>query len=79
MGLTKSLAQEERTHGIKVIAFCPGAVNSPLWDTDTVQADFDRSAMLSPEDVANTLVQTLSLPDHAVIEELMLMPNAGTF
>ena len=79
MGLTKSLAQEERAHGIRVIAFCPGAVNSTLWDTDTVQADFDRSAMLSPEDVAQTLVQTVSLPDHAVIEELLLMPNAGTF
>ena len=79
MGLTKSLAQEERAYGIKVVALCPGAVNSPLWDTDTVQADFDRTAMLSPEDVAQALVQTLSMPDHAVIEELLLMPNAGTF
>ncbi len=79
MGLTKSLAQEERSHGIRVVAFCPGSVNTPLWDTDTVQADFDRSAMLSPEDVAQTLVQTVSLPSHAVIEEILLMPNAGTF
>lgn len=79
MGLTKSLAQEERSHGIRVVAFCPGSVNTPLWDTDTVQADFDRSAMLSAEDVAQTLVQTVSLPEHAVIEEILLMPNAGTF
>lgn len=79
MGLTKSLAQEERAHGLRVVAFCPGAVNTPLWDTDTVDADFDRTAMLSPEDVAQTLVQTVSLPNHAVIDEISLMPNAGTF
>ena len=79
MGLTKSLAQEERAHGIRVVAFCPGAVNTPLWDTDTVQAEFDRSAMLSPQDVAQTLLQTVTLPHHAVIEEISLMPNAGTF
>ena len=79
MGLTKSLAQEERAHGLRVVAFCPGAVNTPLWDTDTVDADFDRTSMLSPEDVAQTLVQTVSLPNHAVIDEISLMPNAGTF
>ncbi|MCM1981969.1 SDR family oxidoreductase [Lyngbya confervoides] len=79
MGLTKSLAQEERTHGIRVIAFCPGAVNTPLWDTDTVDADFDRAAMLTPSDVAQAMVQTVTLPHHAVVEEIVLMPNAGTF
>jgi short-subunit dehydrogenase len=79
MGMTKSLAQEERSYGIRVVAFCPGAVNTPLWDTDTVQADFDRSAMLSAEDVAQTLIQTVATPHHAVIEEILLMPSGGTF
>ncbi|ABW30584.1 SDR family oxidoreductase [Acaryochloris marina] len=79
MGFTKSLAQEERPHGIRVTAVCPGAVNTPLWDTDTVDADFDRSAMLRPENVAQSILHIVQMPQNAVIEELVLMPNAGTF
>lgn len=79
MGLTKTLAQEERAHGIRVIALCPGAVNTPLWDTKTVQADFDRSQMLSAEDVADAIVHAVLLPANVLIEELVLMPNVGTF
>jgi NAD(P)-dependent dehydrogenase (short-subunit alcohol dehydrogenase family) len=79
MGLTKSLAQEERAFGIRAVALCPGAVNTPLWDTKTVQADFDRSLMLSAEDVANAIVHAALLPSHVLIDELVLMPNVGTF
>lgn len=79
MALTKTLAIEERTHGIRVIAICPGAVNTALWDSSDVDADFDRSAMLTPEDVAQAIVAAVQLPQHAVIEEMVLMPNVGTF
>mgnify|MGYP000226583216 CR=1 FL=1 len=79
MGLTKALAQEERQHGIRVTALCPGAVNTPLWDTKTVDADFDRSAMLKPENVAQSILHIVQMPQQAVIEELILMPNAGAF
>ncbi|HEY9297199.1 MAG TPA: SDR family NAD(P)-dependent oxidoreductase, partial [Phormidium sp.] len=79
MALSKTLAAEERAHGIRVTAICPGAVNTPIWDTDTVDADFDRSAMLSPETVAHSILVTALLPEQAVIEELTLMSNAGKF
>lgn len=78
MGLSKTLAAEERTYGIRVIAICPGAVNTPLWDAETVRVDFDRSAMLPPETVAQSILHTILLPDQAVIEELVLMPRGGT-
>jgi len=77
MALSKTLAAEERAHGIRVSAICPGAVNTPIWDT--VDADFDRSAMLQPEIVAHSILVTALLPEQAVIEELTLMPSAGTF
>jgi NADP-dependent 3-hydroxy acid dehydrogenase YdfG len=54
-------------------------VNTPLWDTETVQADFDRSAMLTPEIVAESILQIVMLPQQAVIEELTLMPHGGAF
>lgn len=79
VALSKSLAAEERPHGIRVTVVSPGSVNTPIWDTDTVQADFDRSAMLTPEIVAESILHTALLPQQAVIEELILMPNAGTF
>lgn len=79
MSLTKTLAQEERSHGIRVVALCPGSVNTPLWDSPDVHAAFDRSQMLTVEDVAETIVQAVLMPQHAVIEELTLMPNVGTF
>ncbi len=79
MGLTKTLAQEERTYGIRVVALCPGAVNTPLWDTKTVQADFDRTLMLTAEDVAEAIVHAALLPQNVVLDELVLMPNTGTF
>jgi short-subunit dehydrogenase len=79
MALSKAFATEERANGIRVCAICPGSVNTPIWDTETVNADFDRSAMLTPEIVAQSILHAVQLPSQAVIEELTLMPNAGTF
>lgn len=77
VALSKAISVEERGHGIRVVTIFPGAVNTPLWDTDTVQADFDRSGMLTPELVANAILQTAMLPDGAVVEELTIMPSGG--
>lgn len=78
VALSKAIAVEERAHGIRVVTILPGAVNTPLWDTDTVQANFDRSGMLTPELVANAILQTALLPPGAVVEELTIMPSGGT-
>ncbi|TAG69539.1 MAG: SDR family oxidoreductase [Oscillatoriales cyanobacterium] len=77
MALSKTLAAEERAGGIRVTAICPGSVNTPMWDTESVQADFDRSAMLTPEIVAQSILHAVQLPASAVIEEITLMSNAG--
>ncbi|BAY24712.1 short-chain dehydrogenase/reductase SDR [Calothrix sp. NIES-2100] len=77
IALSQTLAQEERAHGIRVTAICPGAVNTELWDTETVHVNFDRSKMLTPEIVAQSILHTVLLPPQAVIDELILMPSAG--
>jgi short-subunit dehydrogenase len=79
MALTKTLAAEERANGIRVTAICPGSVNTSLWDTKTVQADFDRNAMLTPEIVAESILNAATVPNIGVVEELTIMPNIGTF
>ncbi len=78
MGFSQALAEEERQHGIRVTTLCPGAVDTPLWDTDTVTVHFDRSKMLSPEWVAEVIAYIVRLPVGAVIEDLTLMPAGGT-
>ncbi|MFS8925160.1 SDR family oxidoreductase [Synechococcus sp. B60.1] len=77
LGFSQALAAEERQHGIRVTSLCPGAVDTPLWDT--VQVDFDRSQMLSPEWVADLVAHIVHLPKGAVVEDLTLMPAAGAF
>lgn len=78
VALSKAFSVEEREHGVRVVTILPGAVNTPLWDTETVQADFDRSGMLTPDLVANAILQTALLPPGAVVEELTIMPSGGS-
>jgi short-subunit dehydrogenase len=77
IALSQTLAQEERSHGIRVTIISPGAVNTEIWDTETVNANFDRSKMLTPEIVAQSILHTVLLPPQAVIDELTIMPSAG--
>lgn len=76
VSLSKVLAAEERSHGIRVVVITPGAVNTPLWET--IQEDFDRTQMLTPDIVAQSILHTALLPPQAVVDELIVMPSAGT-
>ncbi|GAB4238591.1 MAG: SDR family oxidoreductase [Stanieria sp.] len=77
IALSKTLAVEERANGIRVMTISPGAVNTPIWDTDTVRADFNREAMLTPELVAQSILHAALLPQQATIEEITIMPSGG--
>ncbi len=76
---TRCLAEEERTNGIRACTVTLGAVNTSLWDTKTVNAGFDREAMLSPEEVAESIFNLAKQPSTQVTEDLTLMPAAGAF
>ena len=77
VALSDAIATEESANGIRVFTLSLGAVNTPLWDTDTVQATFDRSAMLDPKTVAQTILHAALLPPEAVISHLTLTPAQG--
>ncbi|MGF1591601.1 MAG: SDR family oxidoreductase [Pleurocapsa sp.] len=77
VALGKALSVEERGNGIRTVTISPGSVNTPIWDTDTVQADFDRQAMLTPEIVAQSILHTALLPHQAVVEEMIVVPSGG--
>lgn len=71
------LAAEERANGIRVTNISPGAVNTPIWDTKTVNADLNRSAMLTAEIVADTILQAVTLSETAVIGSMTITPSLG--
>lgn len=76
---TRCLAEEERAHRIRACTLTLGAVDSPLWDSSTVQSDFDRRAMLPLEQAAAALLHLAQQPATQVIEDLTLMPATGAF
>lgn len=79
VALSKVVAMEERSHGIRVSVISPGSVRTGLWDTPTVQVNFDQSSMLDPEVVAQAILQLTLVPPEAVVEEITLLPSVGTF
>lgn len=76
---SRCLEAEERSAGITVSTLTLGAVNTPLWDSETVHSSFDRRAMLSPEQVAESLLYLARQPHSQTVEDLTLMPAAGAF
>ena len=74
-GFSRVLAEELRNTGVRVGVLMPGAVDTPLWDT--LVGSPPREKMLRPEDVARAAVLMASLPAHAVLEELTLLPAGG--
>lgn len=78
IALTKTLSVEEKDNGIRAVIISPGSVNTPIWDTDTVKADLNREAMLTPESVAQSILHAALLPLQAVIEEMIVMPSGGS-
>ena len=75
LGLTKVMAAEVRSQGIKVTAVIPGAVNTPLWDKSG--GDLDRTKMLTPGDVADAMLDVIAQPPGIYTDEISLMPPLG--
>jgi len=74
LGFSKSLMLEVRKDDVRVIAICPGSVDTGLIrDQPLLKADSTR--ILRPEDVAATIVHVLELPDHALVSELDIRPT----
>jgi len=74
LGFSRSLMLEVRKEHIRVIAICPGSVDTPLIRNQN-QLSPNVEKILQPEDVAQTVVHALALPERALISELDLRPT----
>lgn len=70
IGLTKSLAIEAQPHGIRVSVVSPGGVNTAM--IGEARPDLDRSVLLQPDDIAQTVMFLLSLSEQAAIDEIYI-------
>jgi meso-butanediol dehydrogenase / (S,S)-butanediol dehydrogenase / diacetyl reductase len=76
LGFTNTLREELRSKEIRVIAVVAGATDTEIWNTLWPQAP--REKMMSPETVAVAVVNALNLPPDSTMEELVILPAAGT-
>lgn len=76
LGFTNTLREELRADGIRVMALLAGATDTDIWTTLWPEAP--RKKMMSSETVAAAVVEALLLPQDAAMEELRLMPPAGS-
>ena len=76
MGLTNTLREELRPRNIRVIGLLAGATNTDIWTTLWPQAP--RKKMMSPDTVANAVLEAILLPKNATVETLEILPTAGT-
>jgi len=75
LGLTNTLREELRPRGIRVIGLLPGATDTDIWNTLWRQAP--RRKMMSPETVAQAVVEAILLPINATVETLEILPTTG--
>jgi 3-oxoacyl-[acyl-carrier protein] reductase len=74
VGFSRALMLEVRREGIRVIALCPGSVDTPLMrEQQVLTPNYDR--VLRPEDVAQTVIDAVSLPRRAMVSEIDLRPS----
>jgi len=75
LGFSRVLAEEMRTHGVRVGVLSAGATDTPLWDA--VPQPPDRALMLKPSVIAEAALLMAALPPGATLEELTLLPQGG--
>jgi 3-oxoacyl-[acyl-carrier protein] reductase len=72
LGFSRCLMLEERNNGIRVLAVCPGSVDTSF---SSDKSDAKRAKILRPEDVADSIVQMILLPQRAMISEIDIRPT----
>jgi short-subunit dehydrogenase len=75
LALSRSLRQEVREFGVKVLDVLPGATATDIWHPDALAEHRER--MMHPEDVAEALAALLALDARVMPEELVLRPQRG--
>jgi len=73
IGFSRTLMLEVREQNIRVITVCPGSVDTSF---SPQQKDPARSEkILQPQDIADTILAAILLPDRAMVSEIDIRPT----
>lgn len=74
MGLSRSLMLELRPNNIRVVAVCPGSVDTEFFEVADVEPNNDPNTFLTSDDVAQACLLAAELPQNALMNEIELRP-----
>jgi NAD(P)-dependent dehydrogenase (short-subunit alcohol dehydrogenase family) len=74
LGFGRALMLELRKEGIRVITVCPGSVDTGMLREQPMLKS-DPARILLPEDVAETILHALRLPERALVSEVDIRPS----
>src|SRR5215467_1828299 len=76
VGLAHAIRVEEREHGIRTCAICPGLVESELLQKRPVMPSSDILAKaMQPVDVAEAILAVAKMPARVAIPEMQILPT----
>jgi NADP-dependent 3-hydroxy acid dehydrogenase YdfG len=76
VGLAHAIRVEEKEHGIRTCAVCPGLVDTEILGNRPVKPPAEMLAKaLQPVDVAETILAVAKLPPRVAVPELQVMPT----
>jgi NADP-dependent 3-hydroxy acid dehydrogenase YdfG len=75
LGFSRCLMLEERKNGVRVLAICPGSVATSFFDDHHGSMDPKRDKILHAEDVADSIIHMLKLPQRAMVSEIDIRPS----
>ncbi len=76
LGFSSSLVLEVRHEGVRVLAICPGSVDTELRRGMVGMLGGSPDTMLRAEDIATVIVDAISMPARALVSELDIRPAA---
>lgn len=72
-GFSKSLREEMKPKGIRVIAMLPGATYTSSWEGMDIPAE----RMIPAEDIAELCWSACAMSDRTVVEDIVIRPQLG--
>ncbi|HTK81750.1 MAG TPA: SDR family NAD(P)-dependent oxidoreductase [Bacteroidota bacterium] len=74
VGFARCLMLEVRAHNIRVITLCPGSVDTDFGDHEK-GAPRSQGIIPTADDVAQVVVDTISMPRHVMVSEVDIRPT----
>lgn len=72
-GFSRTLREEMKPHGVRVVSLLPGATLTASWDG----VDLPSERLMPPEDIAELAWTSYRLSQRSVIEEILVRPQLG--